>query len=146
MNVEPNQTTEVVPDDLPSRTRAYTILVVDDEKLVRMVAKRRLAKLNHRLLEAENGRKALEILERENVDLVLSDWMMPELDGPGLCEVMKRDARYRSIHFIFMTALDQPSQIAEGLTRGADDFLQKSASNQEILARVTADFAPGNYI
>jgi sigma-B regulation protein RsbU (phosphoserine phosphatase) len=117
---------------------AYTILLVDDEKLVRMVARRRLKTLKHRLLEAENGREALAILEREKVDLVLSDWMMPELDGPGLCEAIKKDERLKSIHFILMTALDQPAQIAEGLSRGADDFLPKSASDQEILARVGA--------
>lgn len=125
-------------EDFTPQAHTYTILLVDDEKLVRMVAKRRLSKLGHRLLEAENGRDALAILAQENVDLVLSDWMMPELDGLGLCEAMKQDDQLRSIHFILMTALDQPSQIAEGLTRGADDFLPKSASDQEILARVGA--------
>ena len=116
----------------------YTILLVDDEKLMRMLAKRRLSKSKNRILEAENGREALEIIQREHVDLVLSDWMMPELDGPGLCEAIKRNAQSRSIHFILMTALDQPSQIVEGLGRGADDFLPKSATDQEILARVGA--------
>ena len=116
----------------------YTILLVDDEKLVRMVAKRRLSVLNHRLLEAENGKIALEILRRESVDLVLSDWMMPELDGPGLCQAMKHDVELRSIHFVLMTALDDPEQIAEGLSRGADDFVPKSASDQELLARIGA--------
>ncbi len=127
-----------VPPELSNDSRTLNILLVDDEKLVRLVAKRRLSKLHHRILEAENGREALEILEQESVDLVLSDWMMPELDGPGLCEAMKNHDRWRSIHFILMTALDQPEQIAEGLSRGADDFLPKSASDQEILARVGA--------
>ena len=136
--IEPVKTTEVVCGDPNQGGNAYTILLVDDEKLVRMVAKRRLNKLHHRMLEAENGREALDILQREKVDLVLSDWMMPELDGPGLCKAIKQDDRFRSIHFILMTALDQPAQIAEGLSRGADDFLPKSASDQEILARVGA--------
>ena len=139
MNViESEQTGEPVCEDNSPQGHTYTILLVDDEKLVRMVAKRRLSKLNHRILEAENGKDALEVLAREKVDLVLSDWMMPELDGPGLCEAIKKDDRFRSVHFILMTALDQPAQIAEGLSRGADDFLQKSASDQEILARVGA--------
>jgi len=139
MNVlESDNASEAVHENFLPSGKAYTILLVDDEKLVRMVAKRRLSKLNHRMLEAENGREALDVLEREKVDLVLSDWMMPELDGPGLCKVIKQDERFRSIHFILMTALDQPAQIAEGLTRGADDFLPKSASEQEILARVVA--------
>ena len=116
----------------------FTILLVDDEKLVRMVAKRRLAALGHRLLEAENGEEALAVLRREPVDLVLSDWMMPKLDGPGLCEVIKADEHLQNIHFILMTALDKPAQIAEGLRRGADDFLPKSASDKEICGRVGA--------
>ena len=118
--------------------RVFTILLVDDEKLVRMVAKRRLKVLGHRLLEAENGEEALAILRRESVDLVVSDWMMPKLDGPGLCEIMKADDALRNIHFILMTALDKPDQIAEGLSRGADDFLPKTASEQEVAARINA--------
>ena len=139
MNVlKSDKTRKFVCDNYSSRGKVYTILLVDDERLVRMIAKRRLNTLHYRILEAENGREALEILEREKVDLVLSDWMMPELDGLGLCQAIKQDERLRSIHFILMTALDQPAQIAEGLTRGADDFLPKSASDQEILARVGA--------
>jgi len=136
--VESDNPSLVLSAEPANSSKGMTILLVDDEKLVRLVARRRLSKLNHRVLEAENGREALEILERESVDLVLSDWMMPELDGPGLCETLKRDERWRSIHFILMTALDEPKQIAEGLSRGADDFLPKSASDQEILARVGA--------
>ncbi|MGE0472594.1 MAG: PP2C family protein-serine/threonine phosphatase [Nitrospirales bacterium] len=116
----------------------YTILLVDDEKLVRMLAKRRLGALGHRMLEAEDGEEALLILRREPVDLVLSDWMMPNLDGLGLCDIMKADEHLRNIHFILMTALDKPKELAEGLRRGADDYLPKTASDQEIAARVTA--------
>ncbi|MFA9562670.1 MAG: PP2C family protein-serine/threonine phosphatase [Nitrospirota bacterium] len=136
--LESDKPSKVVCDNFSPSGKDYTILLVDDEKLGRMIAKRRLNKLHYRMLEAENGREALEILQREKVDLVLSDWMMPELDGPGLCKAIKQDQRFRSIHFILMTALDQPAQIAEGLTRGADDFLPKSASDQEVLARVRA--------
>lgn len=124
--------------ETPSSDSVYTILLVDDDKLGRMVAKRRLSKLKYRILEASNGKEALGVLERESVDLVLSDWMMPELEGPELCEAIKRDERYRRIHFILMTTLDQPAKIAEGLSRGADDFLAKTASEQEIISRVKA--------
>jgi sigma-B regulation protein RsbU (phosphoserine phosphatase) len=82
--------------------------------------------------------EALAMLEQEPVDLVLSDWMMPGLDGPGLCEAIKRHEHYRTIHFILMTGLDQPEKIAEGLRRGADDFLPKAASEQEIISRVSS--------
>ncbi len=132
-------TTEKVLDmKTPPGDPLYTILIVDDEKVMRMVAKKRLAKLPCRLLEAGSGEEALAILNQEPVDLILSDWVMPGLDGPGLCEAIKQDERYRTIHFILMTALDHPTQIAEGLSRGADDFLSKTASEHEIVARVCA--------
>jgi len=118
--------------------RTYNLLIVDDEKLVRIVMKRRLSKLNLRVLEAENGKEALEILQRESVDLIVSDWMMPELDGLGLCKAVKGNERFQSIHLILMTALVHPEQLAEGLNCGADDFLLKSSSEQEILARIRA--------
>ncbi len=116
-----------------------TIVLVDDEKLARMVTRRRLERMGHRILEAEDGRQALEILNREgDIDLIISDWMMPAMDGPTLCETVKSREDLRSIPIILMTALDQPDQIAEGLRRGADDFLTKAASDQEIIARVNA--------
>ncbi len=132
-------TTENVLDvEAPPGDPVYTILIVDDEKIVRMVARKQLAKMQCRLLEANNGEDALAMLGQEPVDLILSDWVMPGLDGPGLCEAIKQDERYRTIHFILMTALDHPTQIAEGLSRGADNFLSKTASGYEIVARVRA--------
>ncbi|MEO8327730.1 MAG: SpoIIE family protein phosphatase [Nitrospirota bacterium] len=132
-------TTENVLDvEAPPGDPVYTILIVDDGKIVRMVARKQLAKMQCRLLEANNGEDALAMLGQEPVDLILSDWVMPGLDGPGLCEAIKQDERYRTIHFILMTALDHPTQIAEGLSRGADNFLSKTASGYEIVARVRA--------
>ena len=75
----------------------YSLLIVDDEKLVRMVMKRRLAQLHLRVFEAGNGKEALEILQRETVDLIVSDWMMPELDGLGLCQAVKGNEQFQSI-------------------------------------------------
>ena len=131
-------TEDVLGVEVPTGDPLYTILIVDDEKIVRMVAKKRLAKLQYRLLEANNGEEALAMLDQEPVDLILSDWVMPGLDGPGLCEVIKQHEHYRTIHFILMTALDHPTQIAEGLSRGADDFLSKTASDHEIISRIRA--------
>ena len=139
MNVMKPITTDKVVDGKSSPVESTsTILLVDDEKLARMVAKRRLSKLNYRVLEAANGKEALSLLEREPVDLILSDWMMPDLDGPGLCEAIKGHQKYRTIHFVLMTTLNQPEKIAEGLSRGADDFLPKTSSDQEIISRVRA--------
>ena len=138
-----NAKTETVPDELGLSVGkikdSSTIVLVDDEKLARMVTRRRLERMGHRIIEAENGQQALEILQQEKgVDLIISDWMMPEMDGPTFCEAVKSREELRSIPIILMTALDQPDQIAEGLRRGADDFLTKAAADQEIIARVNA--------
>jgi sigma-B regulation protein RsbU (phosphoserine phosphatase) len=64
--------------------------------------------------------------------------MMPEMDGPTFCEHVRQDPDIRSSQILMMTGNDQPEQIAEGLARGADDFLSKAASKQEVTARVRA--------
>ncbi|MCA9472425.1 MAG: SpoIIE family protein phosphatase [Nitrospirales bacterium] len=115
-----------------------TLLLVEDEKVVRMVTKRRLEMLGYVVLEAENGAQALEVLKTRTVDLILSDWMMPVMDGLALCQIVKADPTWQTIYFILMTALEESCQIAEGLIRGADDFLPKSASEEVIDARVKA--------
>jgi sigma-B regulation protein RsbU (phosphoserine phosphatase) len=115
-----------------------TILLVEDEPITRTSMAARLKRLGHRVLEAENGLVALDVARRERPDLYIVDWMMPEMDGPTFCETVRRDPLLKSSQLLLMTAHDQPAQIAEGLARGADDFLSKSASKQEIVARVLA--------
>lgn len=115
-----------------------TILLVEDEPVTRASMAARLTRLGYRVLEAENGRVGLDVARRECPDLLIVDWMMPEMDGPTFCEAVRRDPLLKSSQILLMTAHDKPAQIAEGLVRGADDFLSKSASKQEITARVLA--------
>ena len=113
-----------------------TILLVDDEPVSRLSMAARLKRMGLRVLEAANGKEGLVILRRERPDLTILDWVMPEMDGPTVCEAVRQDTEIHSSQIILMTSHDQPDQIAEGLARGADDFLSKSASKQEIIARV----------
>ncbi len=130
----------------PSCFSVATILLVEDEPVTRMSMAARLKRLGHRVLEAGNGREALEVTERERPDLIIVDWMMPEMDGPTFCETVRRDPTMKSIHILLMTSHDQPAQIAEGLARGADDFLSKAASKQEVTARVLAGLRTGRLV
>jgi sigma-B regulation protein RsbU (phosphoserine phosphatase) len=98
------------------------------------------------VLQASDGRAGLELLRRERPDLTILDWMMPELDGPSVCELVRRDPEICSSQILMMTGHDQPDQIAEGLARGADDFLSKAASPQEIAARVQAGMRAASMI
>lgn len=131
-------TSSTTPLSAVSCTTPRTVLVVDDEPVSRIAMAARLRRLGYRVLQAEDGKAGLEVLRRERPDLTILDWMMPELDGPTLCEEVRRDPAIQSSQILMMTSHDQPEQIAEGLVRGADDFLSKAASRQEIDARVKA--------
>ncbi|MEP6935065.1 MAG: SpoIIE family protein phosphatase [Nitrospirota bacterium] len=117
---------------------ARTILLIEDEAVTRASMAGRLTRLGYRVLEAENGMVGLDVARRARPDLLVVDWMMPEMDGPTFCEAVRRDPLLKSSQIILMTAHDTPALIAEGLARGADDFLSKAASQQEIVARVQA--------
>lgn len=113
-----------------------TVLVVDDEPIARIAMAARLKRLGYRVLEAVDGTSGLEALRRERPDLTILDWMMPAIDGPAFCEQVRRDPELLTSQILMMTSNDRPEQIAEGLARGADDFLSKAASQYEIVARV----------
>jgi sigma-B regulation protein RsbU (phosphoserine phosphatase) len=114
------------------------VLIVDDEPVTRLRLATRLKRLGYRVLEAHDGKSGLEVLRRERPDLTILDWLMPEMDGPMFCEQVRRDPALLSSQILMMTTQDQPEHLAEGLGRGADDFLSKSASPFELAARVQA--------
>ena len=115
------------------------ILLVDDDAVMRVNMAARLMKLGYDIIQAENGEAGLSAARAHRPNLVILDWMMPELDGPSVCEAIRADPALNSCQVVLMTAHDEPHQIAEGLARGADDFLSKAASKQEIMARVQAN-------
>ena len=122
-------TTQAVPS---------TVLVVDDEPVSRASMAARLKRLGYRVLQAEDGAAGLALLRQERPELTILDWMMPKMDGPSFCEVVRQDPAIQSSQILMMTGHDRPEEIAEGLARGADDFMSKAASGQEITARVQA--------
>ncbi|HXV68103.1 MAG TPA: SpoIIE family protein phosphatase [Nitrospira sp.] len=115
-----------------------TVLLVDDEPITRLRLATRLKRLGYRVLEAHDGKTGLDLLRRERPDLTILDWLMPEMDGPMFCEQVRRDPALLSSQILMMTTQDQPEHLAEGLGRGADDFLSKAASPYELAARVQA--------
>ena len=116
----------------------HTVLVVDDELLARISLAARLTRLGYWVVEAGDGRVGVDLLRRQRPDLTILDWMMPGMDGPTFWERVRHDPELRSSQILLMTSHDEPEQIAEGLARGADDFLSKAASPHEITARVQA--------
>ena len=110
-----------------------TVLVVDDEPIVREVVVRYLAQEGHDTLEAANGNAAREAIERSKPDLVVLDVMLPGTDGLELC----RWIRARSeLPVIMLTARGEEADRIVGLELGADDYVTKPFSPRELAARV----------
>ncbi len=114
-----------------------TLLVVEDHPDLRAQLVELLGPSFH-LLIAENGQKALEVLAKQPVDLVLSDLVMPGMDGLELCRRLKANPALALVPFVLLTALNDRATLVRGLELGADDFLVKPFNEGELLARVRA--------
>ncbi len=112
------------------------ILVVDDIPANVKLLEARLLAEYFDVLTAKDGYEALAICEREPVDLVLLDIMMPGIDGFEVCERLKANSRTSHIPVVMVTALDQPSDRVRGLKAGADDFLTKPVNDLPLMSRV----------
>ncbi|WP_288428668.1 PleD family two-component system response regulator [uncultured Agrobacterium sp.] len=112
------------------------ILVVDDIPANVKFLEARLLAEYFDVVCAENGRRALEICNREQVDVILLDIMMPDMDGFEVCERLKANPKTAHIPVVMVTALDQPSDRVRGLKAGADDFLTKPVNDLQLISRV----------
>jgi sigma-B regulation protein RsbU (phosphoserine phosphatase) len=115
-----------------------SILVVDDSRLQRRLLTANLHAWGYEVLEAESGLDALEICKAAHVDIVISDWMMPRMDGLEFCQAFRALNQSAYGYFILLTSKDSKSEVAEGLGVGADDFLTKPVNSGELQARLHA--------
>ena len=122
-------------DEIVNRTYDYTILIVEDDPDINAYLQKEL-KPNFRILAAENGRVAVDILAKENVSLVISDVMMPEMNGYELCKQIKSDIVFSHIPVILLTALSDDKQRMYGIASGADEFIQKPFNIEEVKLRI----------
>ncbi len=125
-----------VPDTTGSRL--LTVLVVDDSRLQRHLLAESLDSWGYEVFEAQSGKDALEICKATRVDLILSDWMMPEMDGLTFCREFRALEQENYSYFILLTSKDTKNEIARGLDVGADDFLTKPVNSVELKARLQA--------
>ena len=114
------------------------VLVVDDSKAQRRLLARTLAKWGYETVEADSGEAALEITRTEQIDIVISDWMMPGMNGVEFCRAFRAECDERPAYFILLTAQTEREVLAEGLEGGADDFLSKPFNSVELRARLRA--------
>lgn len=110
--------------EILSKTYPYTILITEDDDEVRGFLERELS-LHFKIRTAANGKDALRVLEEEEISLVVSDVMMPEMNGFELCRTIKSQLFFSHIPVILLTALTDERQRIFGITGGADDYIQK---------------------
>ncbi len=114
-----------------------TILLVDDEEEI-LEFLERILKIKYTIFKAETGQTALKILSTESVQLVVSDVMMPEMDGFELCKIIKSNFEYSHIPVILLTAKNTIQSKVEGLELGADAYIEKPFSKEHLLAQIAS--------
>lgn len=115
-----------------------TILVVDDEAEMRELHQLLLLDAGFQVLSAENGKKAVEVLENadNHIDIVLADVLMPEMDGYELCSYIKSQENFAEIPLIFISSLDTLEEKIKGFECGADDYIAKPLQPKELSYKI----------
>jgi class 3 adenylate cyclase len=125
-----------VTDHSPSTSA--TVLVVDDDPLNRAMLAMSLGTLGHQVVEAGNGREAIDALAANSIDVVLTDIEMPEMDGYGLLEHRAGDDRLKALPFIVISGVDEMASIITCIELGAEDYLPKPFDPVLLHARLGA--------
>ncbi len=120
-----------------------TILIVEDYPVMQRVLSLTLRNNGYEVLIAGNGLEAIALLEQSPVDLALVDIAMPEMDGLALLRHLREDPRFQSLPIIMLTASGQDDDRALALSIGANGFLSKPASSQQLIETVGAYVAAG---
>jgi two-component system cell cycle response regulator len=113
------------------------ILVADDDELSLMLMETTLKRIGYDVVAAVNGRDAMDrLLEIDGPRLALLDWMMPEMDGPVVCQNIRALSHRPYIYVTLLTSKDSKADLVEGLDAGADDYLTKPCDPEELKARL----------
>jgi two-component system cell cycle response regulator len=118
------------------KRNAMHILIVDDDRIQRRILGSQLARLGYVVREAVDGADAWNQLQQEPAPIVITDWMMPGLDGPELIARIRAAAFPGYTYSILLTSRDERTDVVAGLDAGADDYLTKPCDTNELRARV----------
>lgn len=119
---------------------AYNILIVDDSFPMRAVIKKIIRSSGFdvgQIYEAANGREALKVLNEEWLDLVLTDYNMPDMNGLELLEEMKKNESFRSIPVVMVTTEGSRQRVEEFMEKGAADYIRKPFTPEEIKQKLS---------
>ena len=115
-----------------------TVLIVEDEKSISTLLKYNLEKEGYTIIISQNGEDGIEQVKKNLPDLVILDWMLPDLSGIAVCDLIKREPRLKSIPVIMLTAKSEETDKIRGFETGADDYVTKPFSTKELVLRVQA--------
>jgi DNA-binding response OmpR family regulator len=113
------------------------LMLVEDNTEIRNYLGRELG-ATYNICKAADGQQAIELLQKENIQLVISDIMMPVMDGIGLCRKMKNDVRFSHIPVVLLTAKTSMNSKIEGLGEGADAYIEKPFSIEYLSAQIAS--------
>ncbi|MFA6284221.1 MAG: response regulator [Desulfurivibrionaceae bacterium] len=123
-------------DDKASKA-GYTVLVVDDVDIMHMVLRQMLGMLGFpKVISALDGKRAQRILETEKIDLIISDWSMPELSGIALLRFVRNNTAWAHIPFIMLTSDTAKNSILEAKRAGVDDYILKPFNAATLEAKI----------
>ena len=114
------------------------ILIADDSPTPRLMLQRELEGLGHECIVAHDGTQAWELFQGSGVDVVISDWMMPGMDGDELCRRVRADTDAPYAYFILHTSLEDLKHVVQGMQAGADDYLTKPFQRDQLATRLIA--------
>ena len=114
------------------------VLVIEDEAEMRRNLLTVLHMEKFRATGAENGRVGVELVRKDPPDIILCDVMMPEMDGHGVLQALRKDAATAGIAFMFLTAKGEKSDVRSGMNLGADDYLTKPIAKADLLGAITS--------
>ncbi|MBA2443635.1 MAG: Flp pilus assembly complex ATPase component TadA [Rubrobacter sp.] len=113
------------------------VLIAEDDAISRKITRRTVEKIGHECLAASDGKEALEIFENDpSIQVIVSDWMMPVMDGPELCRKVREVTREGYTFFVFLTALDSKEHLLQGMQAGADEYLTKPLDGEQLRSRL----------
>jgi two-component system cell cycle response regulator len=121
---------------LKNKDGKICILIVEDSATQAQKLQFLLEQENFAVHWADNGNKGLEFLETQLPVIIISDVLMPEMDGFKFCSIVKNDSRYKHIPVILLTTLSDPQDIIKGLESGADNFITKPYEKDYLLSRI----------
>nr|HID58048.1 response regulator [Desulfobacterales bacterium] len=114
----------------------FTLLIAEDDPVSRKILETTLTKAGYEVVSVENGRKAFELFKERFFPIVLTDWVMPEMDGLELCRAIRESRPSGYVFIVLLTARDSKESIITGLEAGADDYLTKPFNHAELIARL----------